>query len=236
MRLLEILPNLNLEEPEINIVGRSILLDTPNSDQSSPELLIELPAHNLSCNSLNETFDTDEIMAHNLETENSSSNDTIISNILERRRIVDINVFEQIQSIRHNKFDCSFLDMVFQHECRRGYRCKMCNFESTIHSERTVQSNKEFSLGINTAIVNGSSAIDNTYNLLFKFNLYNIYVYQTDGTGEQPYATSTMVGMDASWVAGQPPMANTASPSAWQLTSGLGRRLGTRQGPTHLGH
>ncbi|KAF0740560.1 SAP domain-containing protein, partial [Aphis craccivora] len=33
---------------------------------------------------------------------------------------------------------------------------------------------------------------------------------QTNGTGEQPYATSTMVGTDASWVAGQPPMANTA--------------------------
>ncbi|KAF0723780.1 Uncharacterized protein FWK35_00024001 [Aphis craccivora] len=45
---------------------------------------------------------------------------------------------------------------------------------------------------------------------------------QTDGTGEQPYATSTMVGTDASWVAGQPPMANTACPSAWQLTSGGG--------------
>jgi len=86
-------------------------------------------------------------------------------------------VFKQIQSIRHDKFDCSFLDMVFQHECRRGYtsvftfKCKMCNFESTMYSERSVQSNY---LGINKAIVNGSLAIGNTYNILFKFNLYII--------------------------------------------------------------
>jgi len=77
-------------------------------------------------------------------------------------------VFEQIQSIRHDKFDCSFLDMVFQNECRRGYtsvftfKRKMCNFENTIYSERTVQSN---SLGINKAIVNGSLAIGKTYNI-----------------------------------------------------------------------
>jgi len=52
---------------------------------------------------------------------------------------------------------------------------------------------------------------------------------QTDGTGEQPYATSTMVGTDASWVAGQPPTANTACPSAWQLTSGGGSGHGKAQ-------
>ncbi|CAI6374567.1 unnamed protein product [Macrosiphum euphorbiae] len=52
--------------------------------------------------------------------------------------------------------------MVFQNECRRGYtsvftfKCKMCNFENTIFSERTVQSN---SFGINRAIVNGSLVI-----------------------------------------------------------------------------
>ncbi|KAF0713696.1 piggyBac transposable element-derived protein 4-like, partial [Aphis craccivora] len=42
----------------------------------------------------------------------------------------------------------------------------------------------------------------------------------SDGTGEQPYVTSTMVGTDASWVAVQPPMANTAWPGTWPSTSG----------------
>ncbi|KAF0696109.1 Activity-regulated cytoskeleton-associated protein, partial [Aphis craccivora] len=52
---------------------------------------------------------------------------------------------------------------------------------------------------------------------------------QTNGTGKQPYATSTMVGTDASWVAGQPPTANTTCPSAWQLTSGGGSGHGKAQ-------
>lgn len=91
----------------------------------------------------------------------------LIYSSLEGRRIVDINyVFEQIQSIRHEKFDCSFLDMVFLSEYRKGYssvfkfKCKMCNYESTIHTEKIIQTN---SLGINKAIVNGSLAIGNLF-------------------------------------------------------------------------
>jgi len=63
----------------LNKFRRTTLLDTPNSDQSRPKLLIELPQHNLSCTSLSETFDTDEIMAHSLETDYSISNDTTVS-------------------------------------------------------------------------------------------------------------------------------------------------------------
>lgn len=55
------------------------------------------------------------------------------------------------------------MDMVFQSECRKGYKslftfkCKMCNLESTIHSERTIQNNNYIT--INKAMVNGSLAI-----------------------------------------------------------------------------
>lgn len=41
-----------------------------------------------------------------------------IYKLLEGRRIVEISfLFEQIQSIRHYKFDYSFLDMVIKSEC-----------------------------------------------------------------------------------------------------------------------
>lgn len=86
-----------------------------------------------------------------------------IYRLLEGWRIVEISfLFEQIQSIRHYKFDCFFLAMVFKSECRRGYvsiftfKCKMCNCKSTLYSERNNQTN---SLKINQAIVNGSLAI-----------------------------------------------------------------------------
>lgn len=52
---------------------------------------------------------------------------------LHGRRLVDINhFFKQIMNSRHEKFDCSFLDMDFKMEIRKGYcskfkfECKMC--------------------------------------------------------------------------------------------------------------
>jgi len=83
---------------------------------------------------------------------------------LEGRRIVDINhLFEQIKKIRHEPFNCSFVDMVFISETRKGYmsvftfKCKMCNIISKITSE--MLNNTAPYLPINKAIVNGSLAI-----------------------------------------------------------------------------
>ncbi|KAE9522485.1 hypothetical protein AGLY_017146 [Aphis glycines] len=61
---------------------------------------------------------------------------------LEGRRIVDIqHLFKQIQNSRHDRFGCSFLDMEFINEFRRGfssifkYKCKMCGIQLNISSE-----------------------------------------------------------------------------------------------------
>lgn len=85
---------------------------------------------------------------------------------LEGRRIVDIrHLFEQIQNSRHEKFDCSFLDMVFLKEYRRGYsstfkfECKMCGTTSLITSENESMINATNYMPINTALVNGSLAV-----------------------------------------------------------------------------
>jgi len=90
---------------------------------------------------------------------------------LEGRRIVDIKyIFDQIQNSRHEHFDCSFLDMVFQSECRKGYmsvlnfRCKMCNISSSFTSENIQHTNNY--LPINKAIVNGSLAIGTEFVVL----------------------------------------------------------------------
>jgi len=90
---------------------------------------------------------------------------------LEGRRIVDIKyLFDQIQNSKHEHFDCSFLDMVFQSECRKGYmsvfnfRCKMCNINSSFTSENFHHTNNY--LPINKAIVNGSLAIGTIFVVL----------------------------------------------------------------------
>lgn len=90
--------------------------------------------------------------------------------MLEGRRIVDINyLFSQIQKSRHDKFDCSFVDMEFKSEHRKGYisiftfECKMCGIISTISSENSNGSNY---LGINQAVVNGTLAIGTSFILI----------------------------------------------------------------------
>lgn len=72
------------------------------------------------------------------------------------------HLFSQIQNSRHDKFDCSFLDMEFQNEQRKGYnssfkfKCKMCNITSIFTSENEYDSQY---MPINKALVNGSIAI-----------------------------------------------------------------------------
>lgn len=92
--------------------------------------------------------------------------------LLEGRRIVDINyLFTQIQQSRHDKFDCSFVDMVFKSELRKGYisiftfECKMCGTISKIASENT---NDTKYLGINQAVINATLAIGTQFIFLIK--------------------------------------------------------------------
>jgi len=63
---------------------------------------------------------------------------------------------------RHEKFGCSFLDMEFKMEIRKGYsskfkfECKMCGTVTFISTENE---NENKYLPINQAIINGSLAI-----------------------------------------------------------------------------
>lgn len=82
---------------------------------------------------------------------------------LQGRRIVDINhFFTQIMNNRHDRFGCSFLDMEFKMEIRKGYsskfkfECKMCSIVTFISTENE---NEIKYLPINQAIINGSVAI-----------------------------------------------------------------------------
>lgn len=79
------------------------------------------------------------------------------------RRIVDVfYIFEQIKDSEHTGgFGCSFINMTFISEKRRGYysefkfKCKMCGIISSIQSEKE---NSTF-LPINEGIVSGTIAI-----------------------------------------------------------------------------
>ncbi|XP_050537060.1 uncharacterized protein LOC126903111 [Daktulosphaira vitifoliae] len=109
-----------------------------------------------------------------LENENCNYNDTATTNCLEGRRIVDIkHLFKQIQNSKHGKFDCSFLDMEFKNEIRKGYnsvfyfKCKMCGTTSSFTSENQ---NENKYLEINQAIVNGTLAIGIGYTQLSEFS------------------------------------------------------------------
>lgn len=96
---------------------------------------------------------------------------------LEGRRIVNIShLFSQIQNSRHANLQCSFLDMQFLTEQRKGYsstfkfRCKMCGITSIITSENEHDSNY---LPINKALVNGSIAIGTDDSMI----LYVLYTF-----------------------------------------------------------
>jgi len=68
----------------------------------------------------------------------------------------------QIMNSRHERFGCSFVDMEFQMEVRKGYsstfnfECKMCGTTSCISTENEKEN---LYLPINQAITNGSLAI-----------------------------------------------------------------------------
>jgi len=68
----------------------------------------------------------------------------------------------QIQNSKHERFDCSFLNMEFKYEIRKGYssefkfQCKMCGTMSFISTENY---NETQYLPINRAMINGSLAI-----------------------------------------------------------------------------
>lgn len=86
------------------------------------------------------------------------------------------HLFSQIQNNRHGNLQCSFLDMQFLSEQRRGYssifkfRCKMCGITSIITSENEHDSNY---LPINKALVNGSIAIGTDDSMI----LYVLYTF-----------------------------------------------------------
>lgn len=81
----------------------------------------------------------------------------------------------QILNSRHEKFDCSFLDMEFKMEIRKGYNskfkfeCKMCGTVTLISTENE---NETKYLPINKAIVNGSLAIGL---LSYTYIIFKIY-------------------------------------------------------------
>ncbi|KAF0708510.1 YqaJ domain-containing protein [Aphis craccivora] len=98
-----------------------------------------------------------------IEYEDSREDDTIITKSLEGRRIVDIqHLFAQIQQSKHDKFNCSFIDMEFQNEIRKGFnsvfkfKCKICGIKSSIYSENI---NESKYLGFNLAVINGTLAV-----------------------------------------------------------------------------
>jgi len=87
---------------------------------------------------------------------------------LEGRRIVNIrHIFESIQSINHKGFECSFCDLEFCKEGRKGFvsifyfTCKICGIKVTIDSEKN-----DNGININMAIVSSIVNIGQGYSQL----------------------------------------------------------------------
>jgi len=89
---------------------------------------------------------------------------------LEGRRIVDLkHIFQSLQSIQHLGFDCSFRDLEFVTEKRKGYystfqfNCKVCGLKEQIDSENVKGENVNINMAIVSATVNagqGYSQLD----------------------------------------------------------------------------
>lgn len=80
---------------------------------------------------------------------------------MEGRRFVNIkHVFESIQSIKHVGFDCTFSDLEFTKEIRKGFFstfifiCKICGKNENIHSENPSDSIININMAIVSAVVN----------------------------------------------------------------------------------
>lgn len=82
----------------------------------------------------------------------------------------------QIMNSRHERFGCSFIDMDFKMEVRKGYsstfhfECKMCGTTSCISTENK---NENPYLPINQAIINGSIAIGMYFLIVLYINRFS---------------------------------------------------------------
>lgn len=93
---------------------------------------------------------------------------------LEGRRIVDItHIFKSMQSIYHKGFDCTFRDLEFLSEIRKGYlsifqfKCKICGLKQNISSEN--ENNECNNININIAIVSATVNTGQGYSQLEEF-------------------------------------------------------------------
>lgn len=93
---------------------------------------------------------------------------------LEGRRIVDIkHLFNSLQSIHHQGFNCTFRDLEFLNEIRKGYlstfqfKCKVCSIKENINSEDEICNSKN--VNINMAIVSATVNTGQGYSQLEEF-------------------------------------------------------------------
>lgn len=77
------------------------------------------------------------------------------------RRFVNIkHIFDSIQSIKHEGFDCTFSDLKFVNEIRKGFfstfvfTCKVCGKKENIYSEDPSDSIIDINMAVVSAIVN----------------------------------------------------------------------------------
>jgi len=92
---------------------------------------------------------------------------------LEGRCIADIkHIFQSLQSIHHLGFDCSFKDLEFVKENKKGYystfqfNCKVCGSKEQIDSENV----KGEKININMAIVSATINTGQEYSQLEEFS------------------------------------------------------------------
>jgi len=116
---------------------------------------------------------TSEFVTPNKENENGELCYDDPWEKLEGRRIVDLkHIFQSLQSIHHLGFDCSFKDLEFVKENRKGYYstfqfiCKVCGLKEQIHSENVKGDN----ININMAIVSATVNAGQGYSQLEEFS------------------------------------------------------------------
>lgn len=104
-----------------------------------------------------------KLLTEVVEQENNSTEVNNSFDSLNGRRLVNIRyIFESIQSIKHQGFDCTFRDLEFTKEKRKGFfstfcfTCKLCGSKETINSE---DPSDNVNINANMAVV---SAVVNT--------------------------------------------------------------------------
>jgi len=79
-------------------------------------------------------------------------------------------IFETIQSIRHEGFDCSFRDLQFTREIRQGFfssfyfNCQICGMQEIVKSEQFDDNN----INVNMAMVSSMMNMPNMSNKLYQ--------------------------------------------------------------------